>query len=626
VKGTSELAKSAFKNLDITSVLNKKNQEINKVQTISDKEIVNKVLSFIKNKKYTEALLLLNNLEKKNNAWSLNALGHFYERGYGVKQNYNKAYLYYNKAKQLGNITAFYNLAVMYQDGLGREVNFEKALLFYKSAADYNHLFSQTNTGFMYANGLGVAKDLKMALRWYKQAAINGEQTAQRNLGWFYENGYGTSKNYVEAKRWYVLSANQGNKLAIDSLERINTLIKENPITIHNASFSKSLEGFSDIRTITVKSGKKIFETYAAIKQDQIESNWITEGKAISNNELCSASSTYNEKTNARVLLIECPSGYSASGYVTPLGKDRGSRGEGKDSLGNNFQFNLHSKSKGKAKKEDMIAFFEEQKNIIETAALSSTRGFIDKKKLEKSLINSKKFYALIIAINDYKFLPDLKTPLKDGRAIGAILEKKYGFKVDYLENPKRKDITKKLSELSSSLSKNDNLLIYYAGHGKEEEGDGFWLPQDAKEEDYTNWIPNSSLGFQLKKIKAMNILVMSDSCYSGTFLTRGNSNDINKEKRSLDDYLNIKSRVVITSGGEYPVLDDAGIGHSIFAKIMIDYMTNNSQPITAEELYMATRDDIKIFSEKMGHKQIPLYGGLKQHGHKGPDFVFLPR
>ena len=179
---------------------------------------------------------------------------------------------------------------------------------------------------------------------------------------------------------------------------------------------------------------------------------------------------------------------------------------------------------------------------------------------------------------------------------------------------------------MSKSLSKNDNLLIYYAGHGKEEEGEGFWLPQDAEEEDYTNWFPNSSLGFQLRKIKAINILVMSDSCYSGTFLTRGKSNENNKEKRDLKDYLNIKSRVVITSGGEYPVLDDAGIGHSIFAKIMIDYLTNNSQPLTADELYIATRDDIKIFSEKMGHKQIPLYGGLKQYGHKGPDFVFLPR
>ena len=81
-----------------------------------------------------------------------------------------------------------------------------------------------------------------------------------------------------------------------------------------------------------------------------------------------------------------------------------------------------------------------------------------------------------------------------------VIFFKKYGFKVDYLINPKRQDITKKLNQLAKSLSKNDNLLIYYVGHGKEEEGEGFWFPQDAEEEDYTNWFPNSSLGFQLRK------------------------------------------------------------------------------------------------------------------------------
>jgi len=626
---SSVFAKSVFKNLDSTKILNKKNQET-KVQfnfDLNDKDKVNKAQSLLEKRDYKEALPILNSLAKKNNIFALNSLGYLYQVGYGVNKDYKKAYFFYNRSKELGDPSAYTYLAIMYQYGLGRTIDYKKALLLHKYAADYNILTSQSNIGFMYAKGLGVYKDYKEAIRWSKLAAINGEASAQNNLGSFYENGYGTSKNYVEAKRWYVLSADKGNKFAIDSLERINTLIKESSITTdNNISSLKSLDGFSDFRTMTISRGKTLSKTYAAIKQDFFGSNSITEGKVIIDNQICSSNASYNAKLNKGSLIVECPSGYNATGKVIPLGTRKGSRGEGIDSLGNNFQFNFHSKSKGKAKKEDMIAFFEEQKNIIETAALKSTRGWGEKKKLEKSLINSKKFYALIIAINDYKFLPDLKTPLKDGRAIGDILKKKYGFKVDYLINPKRQDITKKLNQLASSLLKNDNLLIYYAGHGKEDEGEGFWLPQDAEEEDYTNWIPNSSLGFQLRKIKAMNILIMSDSCYSGTFLTRGKSNKINKEKRDLKDYLNIKSRVVITSGGEYPVLDDAGIGHSIFAKIMIDYLTINSQPLTADELYIATRDDIKIFSEKMGHKQIPLYGGLKQYGHKGPDFVFLPR
>ena len=88
-------------------------------KTSQNKETINKVLSFIENKKYSEALPLLRNLEKKNNAWSLNVLGLFYQKGYGVKQNYNKAYKYYYKAKELNYIGAFFNLANMYQNGLG---------------------------------------------------------------------------------------------------------------------------------------------------------------------------------------------------------------------------------------------------------------------------------------------------------------------------------------------------------------------------------------------------------------------------------------------------------------------------------------------------------------------------
>ena len=52
-------------------------------------------------------------------------------------------------------------------------------------------------------------------------------------------------------------------------------------------------------------------------------------------------------------------------------------------------------------------------------------------------------------------------------------------------------------------MSKNDNLLIYFAGHGKIVLDDGFWLPHDAEEDDDTNWLSNDYLGRKLKNIKA---------------------------------------------------------------------------------------------------------------------------
>ncbi len=600
------------------------NEVGNRLPGILDKHTYDKALGFIKKLQFDKALPHIKYLAKRNNAWSLNALGTFYKYGYAVPKNYKTSYIFFKKAVELNFTQAFYNLATMYQLGLGTEVNYDKALLLLKTAANNNHVLSQTNIGFIYRKGLGVTKDYKEAIRWYKLAAINGDNVAQSELGSFYEKGYGTSKNYIEAKRWYALSADQGDKVSIDGLKRINNLIREQSLTTDNNNFSlKPLDGFSDFRTMTVKRGKKIFNTYAAIKEDQIGGNWITEGKVIIDNEICSSNSTYNEKTNAGVLLVECPSGYNATGKVIPLGTNKGSRGEGTDSFGNNFQFNFHSKSRGKAKKEDMIAFFEEQKNIIETAVTSSTRGFIEKKKLEKNLRKSNNFYALVISIKDYKHLNNLKTPLRDGKKIGSILEKKYGFKVDYLSNATHEDITKKLSNLVYSLKENDNFLIYFAGHGKEVLDDGYWLPHDAEEKIDTKWISNDYIGKKLKQIKSKNILVIADSCYSGT-LTRSDAKSVNKKTKPIDKWLNTKSRIVISSGGVGPVHDSGGGGHSVFARFVINFLTNNSEAITATDLHASIYKDVSNLSLKMGTQQTPRIGQLEQFGHEGPDFVFL--
>ena len=51
-------------------------------------------------------------------------------------------------------------------------------------------------------------------------------------------------------------------------------------------------------------------------------------------------------------------------------------------------------------------------------------------------------------------------------------------------------------------------------------ENEGFWLPSDAEINDDTNWISNEYITRKIKSYSARNILVIADSCYSGT-LTR---------------------------------------------------------------------------------------------------------
>ena len=109
-------------------------------------------------------------------------------------------------------------------------------------------------------------------------------------------------------------------------------------------------------------------------------------------------------------------------------------------------------------------------------------------------------------------------------------------------------DITKSLNQYVKSLNTNDNFILYYSGHGEESTDEGFWLPVDADLDDDTNWISNDYVTRKLRQIKAKNILVIADSCYSGT-LTRGialDNAELNPDESLINIYKNNKIHYLI--------------------------------------------------------------------------------
>src|SRR5690606_13000884 len=120
---------------------------------------------------------------------------------------------------------------------------------------------------------------------------------------------------------------------------------------------------------------------------------------------------------------------------------------------------------------------------------------------------------------NEYQYLPDLLTAANDARETAQLLTEKYGFKTKLLINASRFEILSALNELRKQLSENDNLLIYYAGHGALEESNqrGYWQPVAAAPDDTTTWISNVAITDILNTMPAKHIMVVADSCYSGT-------------------------------------------------------------------------------------------------------------
>jgi len=258
------------------------------------------------------------------------------------------------------------------------------------------------------------------------------------------------------------------------------------------------------------------------------------------------------------------------------------------------------------------------------------TTKFSSLNQLPKSNVYSNfgDYYALLIGIQDYKDFETLITPLKDINRIGTILKEKYNFKTELLENPNRNQILKALNEYSKKLKKNDNFILYFAGHGMQKSNEGFWIPLDAEKEDDMNWISNNNIVRKLREMKAKNILVLADTCFSG-LITRGVNvlKNQNENKNSTLDFLNqTKTRIAITSGNNEPVLDGGGGDNSIFASALSSELNRYKKPFTATALFLNLQKRIIKESIAYGNPQNPLIMDIPKSGHENFDFVFNPQ
>jgi hypothetical protein len=169
------------------------------------------------------------------------------------------------------------------------------------------------------------------------------------------------------------------------------------------------------------------------------------------------------------------------------------------------------------------------------------------------------RYHALVIENNDDRALPKLKTARNDTRAVAEVLERNYGFSVERLFDATRSDIVTALNDLRARLTDQDNLLVYYAGHGflDEEADEGYWLPVDADPENPVEWVANEMITRTLRAMRAKHVLVVADSCFAGK-LARGAGA---RPPDHLERLTIKRARTVLTSGGLEPVADGGGKG-----------------------------------------------------------------
>jgi uncharacterized caspase-like protein len=246
--------------------------------------------------------------------------------------------------------------------------------------------------------------------------------------------------------------------------------------------------------------------------------------------------------------------------------------------------------------------------------------------------VNFGNYYALIVGNNQYANLTDLKTPENDAKVIAEVLKSKYGFKTTLLLNANRYELLSALNDMREKLTEKDNLLIYYAGHGELDPVNlrGYWLPVDADPNSSANWISNIAITDLLNVMTAKHVLVVADSCYSGS-LTRSSvarlRGGMSSEARTkwYRTMSSARARAVLTSGDVKPVLDAGGGNHSLFAKAFIDSLRSNDQVLEGYELYRSVQKRMKKATARLNVEQNPQYAPIKYAGHEAGEFLFLP-
>lgn len=241
-------------------------------------------------------------------------------------------------------------------------------------------------------------------------------------------------------------------------------------------------------------------------------------------------------------------------------------------------------------------------------------------------------FYALVIGNNDYSAYPALKTPINDAKSVELILRERYGYKTKLLLNANRHAIMTALNELNKKLTEQDNLLIYYAGHGEIDQAsqNAYWLPTDAELGNSANWISSQSITEFLSIMPARHIMVVADSCYSGALTGSAIAKlpegmDEGKRAKWLKVMNSRKARTVLTSGGVQPVMDEGGGDHSVFAKAFLNVLRGNKRVLEDYDVFRDVSNQVRNVASRAGFEQTPMYAPLQHAGHEGSPFFFVP-
>jgi len=251
--------------------------------------------------------------------------------------------------------------------------------------------------------------------------------------------------------------------------------------------------------------------------------------------------------------------------------------------------------------------------------------------------------HAIVIGVSKYKESDwGLKNPVNDAKAIAQVLKEKYGF--NNIQVILDKDATKqKLEETFADyirgdiITDKDRLLVYYSGHGdirssSDQQGrkfeESFLIPYDATSGIFSSYVNMDTVTTNCGLCKAKHILLILDSCYSGSAFveTRGIRE---KPAKITDEYLKriISKRTiqaVAATDKNQPADDSSNLNpnHGAFTGCLLDILNDDTDP---DKDGILTASQVGEYLEKNVPRsripQNPISGHLP--GSEAGEFIF---
>lgn len=449
--------------------------------------------------------------------------------------------------------------------------------------------------------------DYRSALNVWRGRAEEGNAEAQHIVGEIYEKGLGTEPNFEEAVRWYRKAADQG--------------------------FTRSMVNLA-----------YFYEQGLGVEQDMATAlNWYRRASGAREDDLVFASAQRQQLEAMEAELAQT------------LERARSERRV--------LQQQVESLRAQLAQREDRSAADQDTISTLERMLADATeredntegrllrlRGSVAELPAVRTEempavsparlgnIEFGRYYALIIGLESYHHWERLESPHQDARRLGELLSERYGFDVTLVLDASKNQLMAAIDDLRKKVTPNDNVLIYFAGHGQllrpgeidENRGFGYWLPVNAELSGTTFWIPNSAVSELMALAQARSVLVVADSCYGGAMSTDPGSMLVSSGGPVSEGLIQLglsrQARFVLSSGGLAPVFDRVSGEHSVFARALIDVLESNQTVLREQDLYRQVSSRVIELAEPLGIEQSPELRPIRQAGHAAGSFFFVPQ